>query len=89
MPYDIIASFVPPILRRFAKAQPRVRVSLVCDVLKDIPDGHFEVSISTRDGTHVTYATTMDGARRWSLSLRTGTQAVHAQVGHEGVGHSY
>src|ERR1700738_902920 len=31
VPYDIIASFVPPILRRFAKAQPRVRVSLVCE----------------------------------------------------------
>src|SRR5215470_10134270 len=31
VPYDIIASFVPPILRRFAKSQPRVRVSLVCE----------------------------------------------------------
>jgi lipopolysaccharide transport system ATP-binding protein len=37
------------------------RVRFVCDVLKEIPDGHYEVSISTRDGTHVTYATTMDG----------------------------
>src|SRR5262245_26271181 len=31
VPYDIIANVVPPILRRFAKAQPRVRVSLVCE----------------------------------------------------------
>jgi DNA-binding transcriptional LysR family regulator len=31
VPYDIIGSIVPPILRRFAKAQPRVRVSLVCE----------------------------------------------------------
>jgi DNA-binding transcriptional LysR family regulator len=31
VPYDIIGSVVPPILRRFAKAQPRVRVSLVCE----------------------------------------------------------
>src|SRR6185503_17156027 len=31
VPYDIIGSFVPPVLRRFAKAQPRVRVSLVCE----------------------------------------------------------
>ncbi len=31
VPYDLIASFVPPILRRFAKAQPRLRVSLVCE----------------------------------------------------------
>ena len=37
------------------------RVRFVCDVLKEIPDGHYEVSISTRDGTHVTYATTLDG----------------------------
>src|SRR5260370_19134728 len=34
VPYDIIGSFVPAILRRFAKAQPRVRVSLVCEDLK-------------------------------------------------------
>ena len=31
VPYDLIASFVPAILRRFAKAQPRLRVSLVCE----------------------------------------------------------
>jgi len=31
VPYDIIGSFVPAILRRFARAQPRVRVSLVCE----------------------------------------------------------
>ncbi|MCI0705125.1 MAG: ABC transporter ATP-binding protein [Planctomycetia bacterium] len=37
------------------------QVVFVCDVLRDIPDAHYEVSISTRDGTHVTYATTMDG----------------------------
>lgn len=39
------------------------QVRFVCDVLKTIPDGHYEVSISTRDGTHVTYATTMDGGQ--------------------------
>ena len=27
------------------------RVHVACDVLKDIPDGHWEVSISTTDGT--------------------------------------
>jgi DNA-binding transcriptional LysR family regulator len=31
VPYDLIASFAPAILRRFAKAQPRLRVSLVCE----------------------------------------------------------
>src|SRR5580693_8674031 len=31
VPYDIVGSFVPAILRRFAKAQPRVQVSLVCE----------------------------------------------------------
>jgi lipopolysaccharide transport system ATP-binding protein len=39
------------------------RVSFTCDVLRDIPDGHFEVSISTADGVQVTYSTTLDGGR--------------------------
>ena len=38
VPYDIIGSFVPPILRRFARAQPRVRVSLVCEDSKVVRD---------------------------------------------------
>jgi lipopolysaccharide transport system ATP-binding protein len=38
-------------------------VRVTCDLLKDIPDGHFEVSISTRDGIQVTYSTTLDGGR--------------------------
>lgn len=38
VPYDIIGSFVPPILRRFAKAQPRVRVSLVCEDSRVVRD---------------------------------------------------
>jgi lipopolysaccharide transport system ATP-binding protein len=42
------------------------RIGLVCDVFTDIPHGLFEVSISTKDGTHLSYTTTMDdgaGAR--------------------------
>jgi lipopolysaccharide transport system ATP-binding protein len=39
------------------------KVHFVCDILKDIPDGHFEVSISTVDGTQVTYSTTLAGRR--------------------------
>jgi lipopolysaccharide transport system ATP-binding protein len=39
------------------------RVSVTCDLLKDISDGHFEVSISTRDGIQVTYSTTLDGGQ--------------------------
>jgi hypothetical protein len=38
-------------------------VHFVCELLKDIPDGHFEISLSTTDGTHVTYSTTMDDGR--------------------------
>jgi lipopolysaccharide transport system ATP-binding protein len=37
------------------------QVHFACDVMKEIPEGHFEVSISTQDGLHVTYSTTMDG----------------------------
>jgi lipopolysaccharide transport system ATP-binding protein len=37
------------------------QVHLACDVLQEIPDGVFEVSISTPDGIHVVQATTLDG----------------------------
>ena len=51
VPYDIIASFVPPILRRFAKAQPRVRVSLVCEdskvVREALRSGGVDVALTT------------------------------------------
>jgi lipopolysaccharide transport system ATP-binding protein len=40
------------------------RIGLTCDVLKEIDDGHFEISISTLDGTQVTYATTIDRGGR-------------------------
>jgi lipopolysaccharide transport system ATP-binding protein len=33
------------------------RITFACDVLKEIPDGHFEVSIYTQDGTPVVYCT--------------------------------
>src|SRR5215831_9792900 len=51
VPYDIIASFVPAILRRFAKAQPRVRVSLVCEdskvVREALRSGGVDVALTT------------------------------------------
>jgi lipopolysaccharide transport system ATP-binding protein len=37
------------------------RVGFRCEVLKPVADAHFEVSISTTEGTHVTYSTTIDG----------------------------
>jgi lipopolysaccharide transport system ATP-binding protein len=39
------------------------RVGFRCDVLKDLRDMLFEISISTLDGTHVTCATTLDGGQ--------------------------
>jgi lipopolysaccharide transport system ATP-binding protein len=36
------------------------RVHVCCDVFREIPDGHIEVSISTQDGIHVTCSTSMD-----------------------------
>jgi DNA-binding transcriptional LysR family regulator len=51
VPYDIIASVVPPILRRFAKAQPRVRVSLVCEdskvVRERLRSGGVDLALTT------------------------------------------
>src|SRR5262249_23282082 len=35
-----------------------------------IPDGHFELSISTVDGVHVTYSTTMQRAKERSYLTR-------------------
>jgi lipopolysaccharide transport system ATP-binding protein len=37
------------------------RVHFECEVRKAIPDGLFEVSISTQDGLHVSQSTTLDG----------------------------
>ncbi len=51
VPYDIIASFVPSILRRFARAQPRVRVSLVCEdskvVRRQLASGDVDLALTT------------------------------------------
>ena len=51
MPYDIIGSIVPPILRGFAKAQPRVRVSLVCEDSKVVREmlrsGGVDLAVTT------------------------------------------
>ena len=51
VPYDIIGSVVPPILRRYAKAQPRVRVSLVCEdsrvVREALRSGGVDLAITT------------------------------------------
>jgi len=51
VPYDIIGSFVPPILRRFAKAQPKVRVSLVCEdskvVREQLRSGKVDLALTT------------------------------------------
>lgn len=54
------------------------KVEFVCDVMKDIPDGHFEISISTVDGTHVTYSTTMDRGQD-SMMIGRGQHIVTAE----------
>jgi lipopolysaccharide transport system ATP-binding protein len=54
------------------------RVHVTCDLLKDIPDGHFEMSISTRDGIQVTYSTTLDGGRG-PLFLARGRHEITAE----------
>ncbi len=51
VPYDIIGSFVPAILRRFAKAQPQVRVSLICEdsrlVREQLQSGDVDLAMTT------------------------------------------
>ena len=46
------------------------RVRCICDVLKDIRDGVFEISISTPDGIQVTCSTTLDGGNEPSYLAR-------------------
>jgi DNA-binding transcriptional LysR family regulator len=51
VPMDIVSSYVPSILRRFNKAWPRVRVTLVCEnsheLLEGLADGTVDVTLST------------------------------------------
>lgn len=51
VPYDIIASVVPPVLRQFSKAQPRVRVTLVCEdskvVREQLRRGGVDLALTT------------------------------------------
>jgi lipopolysaccharide transport system ATP-binding protein len=53
------------------------RIHFTCETFRDISDSHFEISISTLDGTHVTYSTTLDGENRSQL-LRKGRHEVCA-----------
>lgn len=51
VPVDIIVTYVPPILRRFAATWPGVRVSLVAknshDLLEDLANGEIDLTLTT------------------------------------------
>lgn len=53
------------------------QVTFDCDLFEDIPDGHFEVSVSNTDGTHILYSTTIDDGRP-SQYLTAGRHQVSA-----------
>ena len=55
------------------------RVHAECEVSRDIPDAHFETSISTADGLHVLCATTIDEGGP-PLYLRAGRHNVQATI---------
>jgi lipopolysaccharide transport system ATP-binding protein len=57
----------------------RFRVGITCDVMRDIEDPHLEISISTQDGTHVTYSTNTDGGAEPS-PLREGRHEIWADL---------
>ena len=54
------------------------RVGMTCDVLKPIEDAHLELSISTIDGTHVTYSSNTDGGVA-ALALAVGRHEIWAE----------
>ncbi len=53
-PYDIIGSYTPPILRRFSKAFPAIRVTLVCQdsvvLLSELRAGNIDLALTTELG---------------------------------------
>jgi lipopolysaccharide transport system ATP-binding protein len=54
------------------------RVGLTLDVMKRFDDAHIEISVSTPDGTHVTYSTNTDGGREGAV-LAPGRHEVWAE----------
>lgn len=50
-PYDIIGSYTPPILRRFSKAFPAIRVTLVCQdtvvLMSELKAGNLDLALTT------------------------------------------
>ncbi|HJZ53580.1 MAG TPA: ABC transporter ATP-binding protein [Gemmataceae bacterium] len=64
------------------------RVGFKCEVLKEVPDAHFEISISTADGTQVTYSTTVDGGVP-SRRLAAGMHEVWADLDVQLLPHTY
>jgi DNA-binding transcriptional LysR family regulator len=54
IPHDVVRAFVPPILKRFDQAWPRVRVSLVCDtsprLLTHLDRGEVDLTLTTEAG---------------------------------------
>lgn len=52
VPYDIIGSYVPPILRRFGQAFPNNRVSIICKdttvLLEELKSGSLDLALTTQ-----------------------------------------
>jgi len=53
VPYDIVGTYLPPILKRFDKAWPRVRVSLECtttpQLLEQLNQGRIDLTLTTEE----------------------------------------
>ena len=53
VPHDIVGTYLPPILRRFDKAWPRVRVSLKCtttpQLLELLRQGSIDLTLTTEE----------------------------------------
>ncbi|QDV39705.1 ABC transporter ATP-binding protein [Tautonia plasticadhaerens] len=55
------------------------RVEFTCDLARDLPDAHWEVSVSTTDGVQVTYSTTLD-AEPPGAAIKRGRHVVSAEL---------
>jgi len=73
VPTDIVGAFVPPILKRFDKAWPRVRVALKCSttpqLLEALRQGGVDLTLTTERGCRANGETLLQDDLVWAGAL--------------------
>ena len=70
VPHDLVGPYLPPVLRRFDKAWPRVRVSLECTttraLLEMLQQGRVDLTLTTEQSCGVNGETLMEDELVWT-----------------------